>query len=284
MSDVQYAETRRPRLLKLTVQEYDKDLTPRERGLARAIAHEMGREYAKKVRSYQKILNLTNPDDPIREKLTPAYIHEEALGANIPSLITQLRGKPMSEMSWSDFQNATATDPQETLKLWQAMLHAANDYIAAGAVTAEAIGVSSPWRRAQFSAIRDGFIEEWKPRGGIELALVDILVQSYFGYQHWLSTSFLITRYEHTMIEDKIQQGEEWRPPRQSYAEMLEHATQMADRFNRMFLRTLRQMRDLRRYASPEVIQNAGQVNVAAEGGQQVNVHKIKKERKNLVR
>ncbi len=31
-------------------------------------------------------------------------------------------------------------------------------------------------------------------------------------------------------------------------------------------------MRDLRRYLSPVVIQNAGQVNVAADGGQQVNV------------
>jgi hypothetical protein len=36
-------------------------------------------------------------------------------------------------------------------------------------------------------------------------------------------------------------------------------------------------MHDLRRYSSPVVIQNAGQVNVAADGGQQVNVQKGKK-------
>ena len=42
----------------------------------------------------------------------------------------------------------------------------------------------------------------------------------------------------------------------------------MVDRFNRMLLRTLRGLRDLRRYA-PVVIQSAGQVNV---GAQQVNV------------
>jgi hypothetical protein len=54
----------------------------------------------------------------------------------------------------------------------------------------------------------------------------------------------------------------------------------MADRFNRMFLRVLRQMRDLRRYSSPVVIQNAEQVNVAADGGQQVNVQKKQKRKK----
>ncbi|MDX2031597.1 MAG: hypothetical protein SF339_13055 [Blastocatellia bacterium] len=42
---------------------------------------------------------------------------------------------------------------------------------------------------------------------------------------------------------------------------------QMADRFNRLFLRTLRQLRDLRRYSAPITINNPGQVNIAADGG-----------------
>jgi hypothetical protein len=40
-------------------------------------------------------------------------------------------------------------------------------------------------------------------------------------------------------------------------------------RFNRIFLRTLRALRDLRRGPQPVLVQNAGQVNVAQ---QQVNV------------
>ena len=39
----------------------------------------------------------------------------------------------------------------------------------------------------------------------------------------------------------------------------------------------MRQMRDLRRYASPVIVQNAGQVNIAADGGQQVNVQEKRK-------
>ena len=43
----------------------------------------------------------------------------------------------------------------------------------------------------------------------------------------------------------------------------------MGDRFNRLFLRTLRALRDLRRYAPSVTVQNVGQVNI---GQQQVNV------------
>ena len=37
-------------------------------------------------------------------------------------------------------------------------------------------------------------------------------------------------------------------------------------------MRTLRNMRDLRRYSVPVTINNPQQVNIAADGGQQVNV------------
>ena len=43
----------------------------------------------------------------------------------------------------------------------------------------------------------------------------------------------------------------------------------MVDRFNRVFLHTLRALRDRRRGPQPVFVQNAGQVNV---GQQQVNV------------
>jgi hypothetical protein len=57
--------------------------------------------------------------------------------------------------------------------------------------------------------------------------------------------------------------------PRLTTAEALERAGAMADRFNRIFLRTLGALRDLRRYGPTVVVQNAGQVNV---GGKQINV------------
>ena len=64
-----------------------------------------------------------------------------------------------------------------------------------------------------------------------------------------------------------------WFRPQVSEAEAREEAVRMAGRFRRMYVRTRRQMRDHRRY-SPVVIANAGQVNIAADGGKRVNVKK----------
>jgi hypothetical protein len=60
---------------------------------------------------------------------------------------------------------------------------------------------------------------------------------------------------------------QEWQPSKVSVAEAMEQSAAMMDRFNRLFLRTLRALRDLRRY--PVIVQNAQQVNVA---DRQVNV------------
>jgi hypothetical protein len=57
--------------------------------------------------------------------------------------------------------------------------------------------------------------------------------------------------------------------PSLSEAEAMEQAAQMADRFNRIFLRTLRALRDLTRYTPSLHIENHGQVNI---GERQVNV------------
>jgi hypothetical protein len=51
-----------------------------------------------------------------------------------------------------------------------------------------------------------------------------------------------------------------WNRPHVTEQQALDSAVQMADRFNRIFVRTLRQLRDLRRY-SPVTINNPNQVN-----------------------
>lgn len=142
------------------------------------------------------------------------------------------------------------------------------------------------WNIARYLGVRDSFIDEWNPRGGIEIALIDMMTQSYFQWQYWLEQTVKRSKtkerterpeylrwlqlQEATDKEMGWTDGE-WFRPTVSEQQALEHAVQMADRWNRIFMRTLRQLRDLRRYA-PVTINNAGQVNIAAEGGQQVNV------------
>ena len=134
------------------------------------------------------------------------------------------------------------------------------------------------------SAIREGFVTQWQPAGAIELALIDVMAQAHSEYLYWSEEvhrrSTTEMKLSQELDEARYYKGAEgnWVPPRVSEQGAVEHAMQMADRFNRLFLRTLRQLRDLRRYSTPITINNPQQVNIAADGGKQVNAVKVESE------
>ena len=149
------------------------------------------------------------------------------------------------------------------------------------------------WNIARYLGVRESFIDDWQPQGGIEVALIDMMAQSYFQWQYWLQQTVKRSetrpREEHHEYQKWKQWNEKaknahswqegyWFPPYVSEVAAIEHAVQMADRFNRIFMRMLRQLRDLRRY-SPVTINNPNQVNIATDGGQQINVAKSEEEK-----
>ena len=136
------------------------------------------------------------------------------------------------------------------------------------------------WNIARYLGVRESFIDDWQPQGGIEIAMIDMLAQSYFQWQYWLEQTVKRSETrEHTEHPEyckwKARWIEEdkgyWFRPLVSDQQALEHPVQMADRFNRIFMRTLRQLRDLRRYA-PMTINNANQVNIGTIDSSQLNV------------
>jgi hypothetical protein len=133
------------------------------------------------------------------------------------------------------------SDPDLVAKRWEEIKRAALDELRSGHRAAKAMDghESHCWQRAQFLAVRNDFIEAWQPRNGVERQLIDNLAQAQTCWLRWI-----------------------WEPPRVGEVEANEQAAAMVDRFNRIFLRTLRALRDLRRYAGPVIVQNAGQVNV----------------------
>ncbi len=133
----------------------------------------------------------------------------------------------------------------------------------------ELTGSTGAWERAQFLAIRGAFLDEWRPTNGGERLLVDMLAQAYASWLIWLDQLNVYTSAETGRQKHKLQQDGYYEAPRLTTVEAIEQAAAMADRFNRLFLRTLRQLRDLRRYVPTVTIQNATQVNI---GEQQVNV------------
>lgn len=149
------------------------------------------------------------------------------------------------------------------------------------------------WNVARYLGVRESFIDDWNPRGGIEVALIDMMAQSWFQWQFWLEQTVKRSQTREKELHPECsrwlaQRNRElksfgvidgyWNRPLVSEQQAVEHAVQMADRFNRIFMRTLRQLRDLRRYA-PVTINNPNQVNIASDGGQQVNVSNADEEK-----
>jgi hypothetical protein len=118
--------------------------------------------------------------------------------------------------------------------------------------------------------MRQELAESWQPRNGVERQLLEIMVQAQTAAEHWLKRLMAKAALEAAMELATLRKNGQWEPPRATAFQAVEQAVSMAERFNRVFLRTLRALQDLRRHTPAVVVQNVGgQVNV---GAQQVNV------------
>jgi hypothetical protein len=170
-------------------------------------------------------------------------------------------------LSWRDLERLEAAGEGRGVGRWQAIRQAALDELCSGHRAARTLG-GSPWERAQFLALRRSLAEQWQPRGGIEWQLIDTLAQAQACWLTWLQALQTWAGSE-SFLDGRDGSDGLARPPRLTTAEGLDRAAAMCDRFNRIALRTLRALCELRRRTPSVVVQNAGQVNV---GAQQVNV------------
>ena len=109
-------------------------------------------------------------------------------------------------------------------------------------------------------------LRDSEPQNWIEETLIEMRAQAHFAYCDWLGMLTHRTCWRARVLSEKELA---WELPRQTEAEAIEQAAQMVDRFHRIFMRTLRQLKELRRQLPHVMIQNAGQVNLA---NQQVNL------------
>lgn len=178
---------------------------------------------------------------------------------------------PPKEVSWRHLAAVAEKDLGAALAVWEKVKQAAREELATGARTVEAVEPNAPpMERARFYALREELAEGWQPRNGVEHALIDMLATTYSLWLHWTEISNTYARgLINRATKDTYTGAVEWRAPRVSTSEAVDQAHRIADGYNRQFLRTLRQLRDLRRYAPSVIVNHGGQVNVA---GQQVNV------------
>ena len=90
--------------------------------------------------------------------------------------------------------------------------------------------------------------------------LIDSMVHAYCAQLFWMEEL-----HRRSVFEFKEDRETKWLTPRVTTAEAIEQAAAMLDRFHKIYVRALRNLRDLRRYASNLVIQGAGQVNIGQQ-------------------
>jgi hypothetical protein len=227
---------------------------------AGVLAGELARSFGRLVQLYEKHFSLPREEAVRRATEPPPDGGHRALTG------------PPDQVSWLDLHLVARADPDRAAARWEEIKRAALDELRTGHRAARAVETVSngAWRRAQFLALREELAAEWGPRNGIERQLIDTMAQAQEGYLWWLHTLTIRTELESCTNDRRHREEGRWGPPRQTDADALDQAAAMMERYNRIFLRTLRALCDMRRHGGPVIVRTGGQVNVAQ---QQVNVN-----------
>ena len=225
------------------------------------LARETARSYGQMLDFYKRSYKLS---------------HEQALEKmreDNPSYLESILTRPPDQLSWLDLDHVADRSPEKALELWEQVKEAAREELRTGHRMVRAVSVRGDycWPRVQFLALREELLEGWKPTNAVERQLVEVLAQAETAYLEWLESLTTFTSLRCNQEPPGRNDDGTWRPERITIAEATDQAAAMVDRFHRLMMRTLRTLRDLRRYAPKVVVQNAEQVNV---GDQQVNVTK----------
>ena len=162
--------------------------------------------------------------------------------------------EPSDEVSWGALSTLIEADPQAGWVVWARVKAEASDELTSGHRAALALcWDDSPWQRARFLAIRQAFVEDWQPSGGIELTLIDQMSQAHSLYLHWIERANMQASLEASSFDRQLSQAGRWKPRQISAAESLDQSAQMAERWQKQFVRALRALRDLRRHVPPAV-------------------------------
>lgn len=224
------------------------------------LAERLARKYSETVHFYVT-----------QEKLSIGEA-EQKLASTTEASLQRILERPPRDVEWWALQHLAGHDPKVALAKWEEIKQAARDDLASGHHFVNEVVLGTPYERGVFLAVRHAFKEQWKPQNAGEQLMVDMLSQLFCEHLFWLRS--LQTRANLDAENEKVDvtRTGAWKPSRISDYEAIEQSAEMVDRFNRLFLRTLRALRDLRRWAVNVNITNPGQVNIAQ---QQVNAAKI---------
>jgi hypothetical protein len=233
-----------------------------ERAESLSIVREMARAFADTMEFYKTDWGGAKPHD---EALKEALQRNEWRRGYVDGLEPE-------KVDWGHLAAVAEVDINDSLAIWARLRETANDELESGRRAAAIVGDrKEPYALAQFLAIRDSFADQWQPNGGIESAMIDMMTIAFSLQMYWSTIAHQrsIEIYHNQEKDLNRYENKGWKSPYQHEACAIEQAYKLADSYNRQFLRVLRQLRDLRRYAPVIIQNNGGQVNV---GAQQVNI------------
>ena len=216
------------------------------------------------VRFYQEAYKLSREDAEAKARSNIEFDRRTAING------------PPEHVSWITLGRLAEEDPIAYEEAWIRLKLFALHELESGFRAAKAVSLGfdfGPYDRAKFIVMRTAICEEWNPLTGSESMLCDMLAQIQLGWEAWLGRHMMqlsigITRERSLrMAEDADVNA--YVPPRLSEAEAYEESALMMERFQRMFLRVVRALRELKRGSPNLVVHQAQQVNLADK---QVNV------------
>ena len=206
-------------------------------------------------------------------------------------LFESLARCPTENISFWNLLELNANSPAKAQNLWEMIKRDAALEFETGHRAAAAFEpadyMTDAWNRASYLGFRESLCEEWQPKGGIELSMIDAIAQAWLQLQFWTEESVRRARTRPREEDHQFREWKRWQKlakkqwndgfwdiPYVSEQDAINHAAQMADRWQRMYFRAIRSLRDWRRYTPQVTINNPQQVNIAGNGGQQINVSK----------
>lgn len=249
----------------------------------------MGKSFSNQVAFYRSEAGgMLSLEDARKEVYRKNITDEEA-----NQLLDIIMRMPTEHINFSHLLELNGNSPATAQNVWEMIKREAQREFESGHRAAEVFEpadyMTDAWNRASYIALRESFIEEWQPKGGIELSMIDAVAQAWLQLQFWTTESVKRAKTEPRQENHQFYEWKQWNKennPKQwsenghwdvplvSEQAAVEQAAQMADRWQRMYFRAIRSLRDWRRYTPQVTINNPNQVNIATDGGQQVNMSK----------
>lgn len=246
----------------------------------------MGKRFGSQVAYYRSVAGGSLSLEEARK----AVYRKNITDKEAVELLERLLRCPTEYIGFVELMELNNHSPASAQNLWETIKREARNEFESGhraaAVFEPADWMTDAWNRASYLGLRESLCEEYEPKGGIELTMIDAITQAWLMLQHWTEESVRRAKTEprrenHQFYEWKRWNKEaspkqwidgNWDVPMVSEQAAVEHAAQMADRWQRMYFRAIRNLRDWRRYTPQVTINNPQQVNIANDGGQQINV------------